>query len=160
MAEIVGVVSGAITFATVIPKVIESIATIEDFWSQFRDAPDDLNYLMRDLGLFRLILIEIEETISQEALATTLQGSKLAMESLQYCRQAATGLQTLSAEIARDMNSSSRRRKYFSITKIMMQRPKLERYTTRLRNAIQLLSEFRHSYVMLVLSDILGSFTH
>lgn len=76
MAQVIGVVSSAITFATVIAQVIESIITIKDCWSQFRDALDDLQYLMRDLELFGLILAEIEEDLSQKDLAFALKGSK------------------------------------------------------------------------------------
>lgn len=52
MAEVTGVVPSAITFATVVAQVTESIITIKDCWCQFRDAPTDLKYLMRELELF------------------------------------------------------------------------------------------------------------
>jgi len=82
MAEVIGVVSTAITFATVVAQVTKSIITIRDCWSHFRDTPSNLKCLMRDLELFGLILAEIEEGLSQEAFACALKGSKHAMQSL------------------------------------------------------------------------------
>ncbi|CAI7656718.1 unnamed protein product [Penicillium pancosmium] len=146
MAEIIGVVSSAITFATVIAQVTESIITIKDCWSQFRDAPDDLQYLLRDLELFGLILAEIDEDLSQRDLSFALEGSKHTMQSLEFCREAAMTLQALSDEILRDMHSSSRLRKSFTVAKVVMQRGKLERHLARLRNAIQLLSLSQQCY--------------
>ncbi|KAJ5993939.1 hypothetical protein N7451_009663 [Penicillium sp. IBT 35674x] len=117
MAEVVGVVSSAITFATVIAQVTESIMTIKDCWSQFRDAPDDLNYPMRDLELFGLILAEIEEDLSEKDIAFALKNSKHALQSLQLSREAATGLTVLSNEIMRDMHCSSHLRKSYAAAK-------------------------------------------
>ncbi|KAJ5548031.1 hypothetical protein N7513_005265 [Penicillium frequentans] len=140
MAELIGVVSSAITFATVIAQVTESIIMIKDCWSQFREVPDDLKYLMRDLELFGLILAEIEEDLSQKDVAFALKSSKHALQSLQFSREAATSLAALSDEIMRDMHCSSRLRKSYAAAKAVMQRGKLERYMARLRNALQLLS--------------------
>ncbi|KAJ5231055.1 hypothetical protein N7489_011763 [Penicillium chrysogenum] len=88
MAEVVGVVSSAITFATVVVQVTESIITIKDCWSQFGDAP--------------------KEVVLQEAFAFALTGNKHAMQSLEFSREAATCLQALANELASDINSSSR----------------------------------------------------
>jgi hypothetical protein len=152
MAEVIGVVSSAITFATVIAQVTESIITIKDCWSQFRDAPDDLQCLLRDLELFGIILAEIEEDLSQKDLAFALNGSKHATQSLQFCGEAATNLQALSDEILRDMHSSSRLRKSYAAAKMVMQRGKLERHKARLRNAIQLLSLSQQCYTRFVMA--------
>jgi hypothetical protein len=146
MAEVIGLVSSAITFATVVAQVTESIITIKDCWSQFRDAPDDLKFLMRDLEFFGLILADIEEDLSQESFQLALKGSKHAVQSLELCREAATNLQALSNELVGDMNSSSLLRKSYAAAKMMMQRGKMERHMARLRNAIQLLSLSQQCY--------------
>lgn len=155
MAEVIGVVSSAITFATVIAQVTESIIMIKGCWSQFRDAPDDLQYLMRDLELFGLILAEIEEDLSRKDLACALNGSKHTVQSLQFCREAATNLQALSDELLCDINSSSRLRKSYAAAKVVMQRGKLERHMARLRNAIQLLSLSQQCYTRFLQAHIL-----
>ncbi|KAJ6070271.1 hypothetical protein N7467_011590 [Penicillium canescens] len=120
MAEVIGVVSGAITFATVVAQVTESIITIKDCWCQFRDAPTDLKYLMRDLELFGLILAEIQEDLSQDAFAFALKGNRHAVQSLEFGREAAANLQELSNELLRDMNSSHRLRKSYAAAKMLL----------------------------------------
>lgn len=155
MAEVIGAVSSAITFATVVVQVTESIITIKDCWRQFHDAPDDFKYLMRDLELFRIILADIEEDLSQKDLAFALQDSKHAMQSLQFSREAATSLQALSDDILRDMHCSNRLRKYYAAAKAVMQRGKFEKHMARLRNAIQLLSLSQQCYTRSWIASIL-----
>ncbi|KAJ6034777.1 uncharacterized protein N7446_009532 [Penicillium canescens] len=151
MAEVIGVVSGAITFATVVAQVTESIITTKDCWCQFRDAPTDLKYLMRDLELFGLILAEIQEDQSQDAFAFALKGNRHAVQSLEFGSEAAANLQELSNELLRDMNSSHRLRKSYAAAKMVMHRGKLERHMARLRNAIQLLSLSQQCYTRALL---------
>ncbi|CAP97525.1 Pc22g02370 [Penicillium rubens Wisconsin 54-1255] len=151
MAEVVGVVSSVITFATVVVQVTESIITIKDCWSQFGDASSDLKYLLKDFELFGLVPAEIEEDVLQEAFAFALTGNKHAMQSLEFSREAATSLQALTNELASDMNSSSRLRKSYAAAKVVMQRGKLERHMARLRNAIQLLSLSQQCYTRALL---------
>ncbi|KAJ5525723.1 hypothetical protein N7494_012373 [Penicillium frequentans] len=146
MAEVIGVVSSAITFATVVAQVTNSIIRIKECWSQFRDAPDDLKYLMRELEHFGLIFANIEEDLSQEDLASALKNSKHVMQSLQFSREAATSLQELSDEMMRDMSSSSGLRKSYAVAKAVMKRGKLEKRMARLRNAIQSLSLSQQCY--------------
>ncbi|KAJ5599334.1 hypothetical protein N7450_000401 [Penicillium hetheringtonii] len=155
MAEVIGVVSGAITFATIIAQVTESIITIKEYCSQCRDATDDLRYLIRDLELFELILAEMEQDISQKDLALALRGSQHVMQSLQFSREATTTLQAISDEIALKIQSSSRLRRSYAAAKIVMQRGKMERYMTRLRNAIQLLSLSQQCYTRFVMTQLL-----
>jgi hypothetical protein len=154
MAEVVGVVSSVITFATVVVQVTESIITIKDCWSQFGDASSDLKYLLKDFELFGLVPAEIEEDVLQEAFAFALTGNKHAMQSLEFSREAATSLQALTNELASDMNSSSRLRKSYAAAKVVMQRGKLERHMARLRNAIQLLSLSQQCYTRFVISGV------
>lgn len=67
MAEVIGVVSGAITFATVVVQLGKSIATLKNCWGQFNDDPDDLRRLVQEIELFGLIVADIEEDLSQES---------------------------------------------------------------------------------------------
>lgn len=155
MAEVIGVLSSVITFTTVIAQVTNSIILIKDCWSQFRDAPDDLQYLMRDLEMFGLILAEIEEDLSKKDLAFALKDSKHAMQSLQFSREAGANLQALSEDILRDMHCTSLLRKSYAAAKAVMQRGKIERHMARLRNAIQLLSLSQQCYTRFLIGHLL-----
>ena len=157
MAEAVGVVASALTFATVVAQVTESIIKIKHCWSQFREAPNDLRYLMRDLELFGVILAEIEEDLSQGPVAFALKTNNHVMRSLEYCKEASNGLQALSTELEHDINSSSRLRKSYAAAKVVLQRGKLESHMTRLRNANQLLSLSQQCYTRCVLCDVLST---
>ncbi|KAJ6054479.1 hypothetical protein N7444_003577 [Penicillium canescens] len=49
MAEVVGVVSSAITFATLAIQVGKSVQILKDYWDAIRDAPGDLKWLVREI---------------------------------------------------------------------------------------------------------------
>lgn len=99
MAEVIGVVEGALTFATVAAQVTKSIITIKDCWDQFRDAPTDLRLLMRELDMFGLILADIQEDLLEEEFASALTGNKLATQSLIFSKRAAASCRELARDI-------------------------------------------------------------
>lgn len=59
MAEVIGVVSGAIAFATAVVQLGKSIAILKDFCDQINDAPDDIRRLVREIELFGLIAADM-----------------------------------------------------------------------------------------------------
>jgi hypothetical protein len=64
MAEVIGVVSGAITFATVLVQIGKTIITLKECYNDLRDAPDDLRKLVQQIEIFSKILVHVEEDLS------------------------------------------------------------------------------------------------
>lgn len=152
MAEVIGIVSGAITFATVVVQITNSIITIKECWSQIRDAPDDLKYLVREIEAFGLILADIEETLSQESASAALRKSKQAMQSIAFCKKAAADLQTIAEDMLKTLRPSGGFRRSYAAMKITLQKGKLEKYRSRLQNAVRLLQLSQQCYTMFVSS--------
>jgi hypothetical protein len=82
MAEVIGIASGAITFATVVSQFTKSksIIAINSYCSQIKDAPHDLRILLNELELFGLILTDIEEDLAKEEVACALAKNKTCHE--------------------------------------------------------------------------------
>ena len=150
MAEVIGIVSGAITFATVVAQISKSIMQIKDCWSQFRNAPDELQELITELEIYDLILREIEQNLSSGPRANAIGMSEHSLQSLEICKKAAEGLQIISNELAKDLCPSSRFRRSYSSFKIVLQKSKVEKYKAKLSNSIRLLSLSQQCYSMYV----------
>jgi hypothetical protein len=150
MAEVVGVVSGAITFATVVVQLGKSIATLKDCWDQLNDAPDDLRKLVREIELFGLIVADIEEDLSQKPGSIALDNSKCVQKCLTLCKEAAEDLELVCTDIVRDTRPLNHLRRVYKSTKMVMQKGKIEKHVARLQNVIQLLMLSQQCYMRCV----------
>ncbi|OJJ55021.1 hypothetical protein ASPSYDRAFT_439518 [Aspergillus sydowii CBS 593.65] len=146
MAEVIGVVSGAVTFAAVVVQVGNSITTLRDCWDQINDAPEDLRKLLQELELFSLILTDIEEDLSQSPILTNLNNSKYMLQCLTLCKEAAQDLEALCNDIVRDMKPASRLRLSYKSAKIVMRKGKIDKHMSRLQKVIRLLMLSQQSY--------------
>jgi hypothetical protein len=124
MVEVIEIVSGAITFATVVAQITESIIAINDYCGQIKDAPHDLQILLNELELFGFILADIEEDLARDDVASALVNSKHATKSLNLCKQAAGDLESTAKGLPRDIMSSGRMKKSYAAVKNVLQRGK------------------------------------
>lgn len=146
MAEMIGVVSGALTFATVVAQVTKSIIQIKDCWDQVRDAPDDLKRLIREVEIFGSILTDIEEDLSKDSVAGVLKGSNHALQSLELCREAAGDLETVSEDLNNEIQPARGLKRSYVSLKIVIKKGNIEKYRIRLGSATRLLSLSQQCY--------------
>ena len=146
MAELVGVIASAITFGSVVAQLATSINKLKDCWEQVRDAPEDLKWLMRDIEIFGLVLAEIEDDLAQESVASRLTNSKSAVHSFRLCKEASEELDILVRDLGRDINSPSRLQRSYAAVKMVMQKNKVEKYRSRLKNVTGLLMLSQQCY--------------
>ncbi|KAJ5955478.1 hypothetical protein N7501_009757 [Penicillium viridicatum] len=151
MAEAIGIASGAITFATVVVQVGQSILTLKNCWDEMRDAPEDIRKLVKEIELLGLILADIEDDLSQDSIYSALEDNKHALKSFKLCKDAADDLDAICMDLSRDVHSSSRMRRSYKVLKIVMQNGKIEKYRSRLQNAIQLLTLSQQCYTRALL---------
>ncbi|CAI7632127.1 unnamed protein product [Penicillium discolor] len=151
MAEAIGIASGAITFATVVVQVGQSILTLKNCWDEMRDAPEDIRKLVREIELLGLILADIEDDLSQDSIYTALQDNKHALKSFNLCKDAADDLDAICMDLSRYVHPSSCMRRSYKALKIVMQSGKIEKYRSRLQNVIQLLTLSQQCYTRALL---------
>ncbi|KAF4764216.1 hypothetical protein HAV15_001416 [Penicillium sp. str.  len=151
MAEAIGIASGAITFATVVVQVGQSILTLKNCWDEMRDAPEDIRKLVREIELLSLILADIEDDLSQDSIYSALQDNKHALKSFNLCKDAADDLDGICMDLSRDVHPSSRMRRSYKALRIVMQNGKIEKYRSRLQNVIQLLTLSQQCYTRALL---------
>jgi hypothetical protein len=145
MAEVIGIVSGAITFATVLVQIGDTIATLKECYDNLRDAPDDLRKLVQEIELFGFILTDIGEDLSQSP-NPALGNNKHALKSLTLCKDAAKELDIICTDIVREIKSPNRLRRSLKSVRIVLQKGKIEKHKTHLQHAIQLLMLSQQCY--------------
>jgi hypothetical protein len=150
MAEVIGVVSGAFTFATVVAQVTKSIIQIKDCWGQIRDAPEDLERLVREIEIFGLILMDIEEDLSKDAVAGVIKNNNHALKSFELCREAAVDLEAASEGLMAEIRSTKGFKRSYASLKVVIKKGNFEKYRTRLGSATRLLSLSQQCYTRFV----------
>ncbi|KAJ6022447.1 hypothetical protein N7460_012842 [Penicillium canescens] len=150
MAELVGTIASAITFAALVAHVGKSIVTLKECWHDIHNAPENLRALVRDIELFNLILDEIETDLQQQSLVSALGNSKHAAQSYRFCKEAAEDLDALCQELLEDLRPGGNRsagggklnklrRGYGAVKVGMFKKGKIERLVERLQKVMRLL---------------------
>jgi hypothetical protein len=150
MAEVIGVVSGAITFATVVVQLGKSISTLKNFCDQLNDAPDDIRRLVREIELLGLIVADMEEDLSQESGPIPLHDKKYISQCLNLCKEASEDLALVCTDLFQDTKPPNHLRRAYKSTRLVMQKRKIEKYAARLQKVIQLLILSQQSYMRCV----------
>ncbi|KAJ5640001.1 uncharacterized protein N7484_007863 [Penicillium longicatenatum] len=160
MAEIIGIVSGAITFGTVIAQFANSITGLKNCLDQVRDAPEDLKCLLRTIEIAGMILNDIKEDLADGTTISALRKSKHTLESVEFCLEATEILGTMAKDLARDVQPSSHLRRPYAAMKVVLHRGKVEKYTKALQNALQLLQVSQQCYTRQVYVIDSGQLAH
>lgn len=151
MAELIGVIASAITFGTVVAQLATSINQLKECWEEVRDAPEDLKWLIRDIEIFGLILAEVEDDLAQESVQSCLSNRKSAIQCFTLCKEASEELQTLVQDFRRELNSRNRLQRSYAAVKMVMQKNKVKKYTSRLKNIAGLLMLAQQCYTRFVI---------
>jgi hypothetical protein len=139
MAELVGMIASAVTFGTVVAQLTRSITCLKDFCEQIRNLPSDINWLVRDIEILGLVLSDIEAEFVQKPITPGVNDSKHVRQSLEFCREAAVGLEITYKDLVQDIQSGSRIPRSYAMMKLVMRRSRVEKYKSRLQDVIRLL---------------------
>ena len=154
MAELVGVVSSAITFATLAVQVGKSVQTLKGYWDSIRDAPDDLKWLLREVEMFGLIMADVEADLSQNPVPLALTDSQHVSQSLLFCKEAVERLDALCKDILQDYGSSNRLRRSYQAAKMALHQRTIEKHVLNLHNVVRLLTLSQQCYARYVLPSV------
>ncbi|KAJ5670459.1 uncharacterized protein N7477_005822 [Penicillium maclennaniae] len=144
MAELVGVIASAVTFGTVVAQLTKSITSLKDFCEQIRDLPSDMLACARYRG-------DIETELVQKPITSVLNDSKHVQQSLEFCREAAVGLETTYKDLVQDVQSGARIPQYYAMMKLVMRRSRIEKYKSRLQDVLRLLLLSQQCYTRALL---------
>ena len=150
MAELVGVVASGISIATLAAQVANSVIQLKRYWSELKEAPEDICLLIEEVEDIQLVLSTIEEDQRCNPISRTALESISASRCLERCKKGADLLKNLADELSAEVTSTSTRKKAWAAAKVILKKDRLEKYKSRLERAIRLLTVSYQSYSMLV----------
>lgn len=137
MAEVFGVVASALAVAELAGKLGVSVLRLQELWREVQDVPENINQLTRQLDLLRPILLDME-----------FQNDATASLSIQYCQQAVDELESLAADIQRQIISAKRSLRTITKLKVSFRKDTIRGYHERLQFSMQMLSLAQQTHLM------------
>jgi Sec-independent protein translocase protein TatA len=131
MAEVLGVVASGITIGALAVQVGSSIKKLKTLWEEIQDAPSSINLLINEVGTLHLILCDIETNQAQNSSISSTH----TVNSLSHCRVGAERLKELVEDLSRDINSKRKAVRKFAAFKVVLEKPKIEKYQMDLERA-------------------------
>lgn len=146
MAEIVGLVSGAITLADASHKAGSGILALRRLWNDVHDVPHYINSLLDRLSLVHSVLADLKDQLSRDQNITPTNSA--IQLSVQYCDKAIQNLDTLVNELKQNVEDKARLRRNKARIKVVFERDVIQRLERGLQDALQLLGIAQQTYTV------------
>jgi hypothetical protein len=144
MAEL-GVISGSLGIVSLALQVSDSVMKLKSFLDSVKDAPDEINYTIRQIEALDLVLSSADvreyDDVSPEPTAVAMRNSKL------FLVQAAGALETS----VKDLDLAIGKRKKVGSFKAVLKQSVVDKLKQRLRDAQELLvlsNQYHSQYVL------------
>jgi Fungal N-terminal domain of STAND proteins len=156
MAELVGVISGAVTIGALSVNVAMSVAKLKSYWDLLEDTPEDVRRLIEQLEILSLILNEIKDDQTQNPISNLLLDNASLSKCLENCKKAANRLRQLTDDMGNSIDTSRQFKKKWASAKVPLKKDKIEKFKLELESAIRFLSLSHDSYTRCVLRSFSG----
>lgn len=67
MAEVIGVVASGVSLAQLAGNITSCLIKLKNYWDQVKEAPEEIEYLLREIESFNLILSHIQNDLGPSA---------------------------------------------------------------------------------------------
>ena len=140
MAEIIGIVASGISIGTLAVQIVGSFQHILDLHSTIKDAPENIQSLLKEIELLGNVLSEIEDEETQPTQTQTSSTRQAVCTTTKYYQEAADCISHVKRDIAGYFPSKSSRRRYWIAVKTVMKEKELIKCLMRLERAKSLLN--------------------
>jgi hypothetical protein len=145
MAEIVGVIASAWTLGTVVPQLAQLIVELKNCWTG--KVSEEMKQTLLEIDVRARLLVDVKDAFDQHP---DIVSDLAAIQCLTMCRAASEELETIVAEYRKDVGLPRGVRRARKVIRTVTQKPKVEKYLTRLRTLSQLLEVALQCYTMQV----------
>ena len=135
MAEAFGVITGAISIASLAFQIFDSIQQLRGFCASIQDAPEAVSNVLEELEILGDTLLHIyqNQKLNQDEIDPNIQ------RSLTYVDRVAGELQSIIKDLARGMDGSRKKQKWGAI-RAAMKKNSVGDLQTRLERSKSILS--------------------
>ena len=146
MAEVFGVVAGAITIGGLAKRLTTSVGTLKRLWDKVRDAPETIRILIKNLELVNPVLSDMEMVFLR--LESTALNDRAVKLSMDYCHQAVRDLELLVEDMHGQLTSTKKFNRNFAKFRVPIKKESIRNYQERLQYALHILSLSQQNYLM------------
>ncbi len=119
MAEVVvGLVASGVSIGTLAVQIATSIAKLKSFWDQVWEAPEEISLLIEEIEDLHLILDDISNDQSRNAMSSALLDNASASSCIQHCQRGYDRLRELVDDMAAEVNGRGGLRRKWASMKI------------------------------------------
>ena len=141
MAEVViGTVASGITIGALGAQIAGGIIKLKSYWDQIRDVPQNLHDQIEELEILNQLLVDTDRDQQRNPVSSLILDPSSNNRCLQYCKRAVNQLSDLMNEIARDTVATNKLRRHSASAKVVWRMEKIDRYQSKLKRSIRLLS--------------------
>lgn len=137
MAEVIGIVASGIAIGQATAALTSSLLKLKSLWNEFRDVPDDLLHLVRELEIVYLVLAESEDQLTADSRSPASRSLELAW---QFTNDGAKELKSLVDDLQAELKQNQRWKAKFMAANVVLKRDQIKRLKSRLKTCIRLLT--------------------
>ncbi|KPM44816.1 hypothetical protein AK830_g1758 [Neonectria ditissima] len=146
MAELLGVVSSAITIVETAGKLVSSAITLKRLWDEVQDVPDSIRRQMLQLEMLVPVLEGMEDEFQQTR--NMLRNDRAAIRSLEYCRKAMEELEGLTQDMQLQITTARKGKRTLAKFKVTLKKGVVQQCQERLGSTLQLLALSQQTYLI------------
>ncbi|KAK7414794.1 hypothetical protein QQX98_006396 [Neonectria punicea] len=146
MAELLGVVSSAITIVETAGKLVSSAIALKRLWDEVQDVPDSIRRQMQHLEMLVPVLEDMEDEFRQTR--NMLRNDRAAIRSLEYCRKAMEELEVLTRDMQMQVTAARKGKRTLAKFKVTLKKGVIQQCHERLASTLQLLALSQQTYLM------------
>ncbi|CAM1507443.1 Fc.00g070840.m01.CDS01 [Cosmosporella sp. VM-42] len=146
MAEVLGIISSAITVAQVAGHIGPKMIALKRLWDEVRDIPETIDYQMKQLELLCPVIDEMENEFLQARNA--IKNDSVAKRSFELCRQAVAELESLIERLQLQISSARKSKKRIAKLRVTLKQHLVDEHQRKLDYALRLLGMSHQTYLM------------
>lgn len=132
MAALLSVISSGINVAGFPGQLAKQAFELRRLWNEIQDAPEDVFDLIDQLEWLQPMVSSMEKSLSDQS-ANVPNGAE---QCLVQCGKALSNLQKLAIDLSQNITSNKRLKKSIAKMRVIMKREQIQKYHSRLENAL------------------------
>jgi hypothetical protein len=137
MAEVVGIISGSIAIGQAAAAIASSLIKLKELWNEFRDVPQELVFLVRQIEILHLLF---EENETQVIRAGPISPPRSVERAFELVNNGAQELDALVEELQLGLKQRQGWKAKVATAKVVLKNSQIKRCKTRLKATIALLN--------------------
>lgn len=146
MAEMLGIITGAITVVETAGQAGSSILKLKRLWDEVKDAPQKIKSLIDELERYKPLLDSLDAEFEQ--IEHIVSNNPAAKASTGYCRQAMSGLEALIQDFEKEVESKRNIKRGVAKVKVVLKKGVIEKYREQMQNALDVVKLAQQTYLM------------